>query len=139
MSITARERRHLCAITDQLADTDHRLFLLLTTFNRLAQDEEMPLRERLPDRDLQPAARWLRLSQPAEHSRVPAMIVSLAVTCLLAALIAIVLVVSGGPAPCGGQPLSPIVAHGAVSCAAGHHSRQSQELAPGTQALVPGE
>jgi hypothetical protein len=144
MSLTAHERRDLCAIKDELADSDYRLFSLLTTFNRLAQDEEMPIRERLPDRDLSPAARWLHPDRPGQNNRLPAMIVSLAVTFLLATVIAIMLAVKGAPDPCPDQWLSPIVpsVHGQVSCAAAHQSRQSrqsQDPTPGTQALVPGE
>jgi hypothetical protein len=141
MSLAARERRDLCAIKDQLAGSDHRLFLLLTTFNRLVQDEEMPLQERLPERDLSPAARWLHPSRPGQHSRLSAVIASLAVTSLLAALITIMLVVRGSSDPCPDQWLSPTAASapGRVSCSSGHQSQQSQGLARGTQALVPGE
>jgi hypothetical protein len=153
MSLSAREQRDLSAIKDQLADSDHGLVGLLTTFNWLAQGEEMPLRERLSDRDRPPAFRWLhryrpgqynRLTapyRPGQYNRLTALLAGLAVTLLLATLVVVVLVIRGTPDPCPAQWLSPAAAsaHGRASCAGVREPRQSSGSARGSQAIVPGE
>jgi Protein of unknown function (DUF3040) len=47
MSLSARERRTLDSIKDGLAGSDPQLVALLVTFNRLASDEAMPVREKI--------------------------------------------------------------------------------------------
>ena len=47
MSLSARERRALDSIKEELAGSDPGLVALLITFSRLASDEAMPVREKI--------------------------------------------------------------------------------------------
>lgn len=48
MSLSAWEQQTLDSIKDRLAGSDPQLAALLTTFTRLASDEEMPVQEEIP-------------------------------------------------------------------------------------------
>lgn len=52
MSLSAREQQALGSIEDELAGSDPKLASLLATFARHASGEEMPVREKIPNRAL---------------------------------------------------------------------------------------
>ena len=66
MSPDAWEQRSLDSIGDGLAGSDPRLAALLAAFTRLASGEEMPVRERPPERPLRAVHRSRRKRR---HSR----------------------------------------------------------------------
>jgi hypothetical protein len=60
MSLSAWEQQSLDSIKDGLAGSDPQLAALLTTFTRLASDEEMPVREEIPPGSARTTQRSLR-------------------------------------------------------------------------------
>jgi Protein of unknown function (DUF3040) len=65
MSLSAWEQQALDSIKDGLTGSDPQLAVLLTTFTRLAADEEMPIRE-----EILPGTRQTILSKPRRRASV---------------------------------------------------------------------
>jgi hypothetical protein len=106
MSLSAREQQALDSIKDGLAGSDPQLAALLSAFNRLASDEDMPDREKI-QADSRRALRRLRRGPRGSSLRSvckrlafqhPALLLWLATTAVLiaVALIAVALTLNGG-------------------------------------------
>jgi Protein of unknown function (DUF3040) len=128
MSLSAREQQALDSIEDGLAGSDPQLTAWLSTFTRLASDEEMPDREKIRTCSAQARARLRRAqwrsrvrSAVSQEFQRAALLLWLATS---AALLAVALALTAGHHACAGT--------GATACAhpAPQHSLGS--TSPGT-------
>jgi hypothetical protein len=113
MSLSAWEQQALDSIKDGLTGSDPQLAVLLTTFTRLAADEEMPIRE-----EILPGTRQTILSKPRRRASVRRrsrrmcrglalqwvlLLLWLVTTVVLITIAALVFSHDGGQGPCPGS------------------------------------
>ena len=113
VSLSARERRTLSCIADELADSAPELASLLSVFNRLTSGEEMPGRrpagnpEKCEHQRSRRSRRRIRTRRQASHGRQRVRLAIAALTLISVAMIVVVLVLShtgheaGGNGRCG--------------------------------------
>jgi hypothetical protein len=108
MSLSAWEQQALDSIKDGLAGSDPELAALLSAFNRLASDVEMPDREKIQAGSRRALRRLQRARRRAGVRRVcqrlgfqrPALLLWLLTTAVLIGAIALAINVGGGPVTC---------------------------------------
>lgn len=108
MSLSAWEQQALDSIKNGLAGSDPELEALLSAFNQLASDAEMPDREKIQAGSRRALRRLQRARWRASVRRVcqrlgiqrPALLLWLLTTAVLIGAIALAVNVGGGPAPC---------------------------------------
>jgi hypothetical protein len=144
MSLSAREQRALDSIKDGLAGSDAQLTALLSTFTRLASDEEMPDREKIRACSAQAHARLRRAqwrsrvrSAVCQEFQRAALLLWLLTS---AALLAVALALNAGHHACTGTAAAVCVhrapEHGQGSTSPGTATDQApqQQAVPVTQA-----
>jgi hypothetical protein len=137
MSLNARERQALDSIKDELAGSDPGLAAMLSAFNRLASDEEIPDREKIRAGSRR-AVGWLRRGrhrfslrracQQLGFQRTALLLLWLLTTAALI-VVAVVLSTGGNHGTCTGMPViacvSPASAHSTGTPS--HHATTGQE------------